>query len=258
MSEGNLSGKIALVTGASKGIGSAIAERLANDGARVAINYNTNRESAEVLKKKLPGSEIFKADISKRDEVRNMVSEVHSKMGRIDIVVNNAGIMDLMTFEDFQEDRFEKMHRINVMGPIYTVTETLEDLKQSKSGRIINIASNAGVGTAAPGTSFYAITKAAVIMFTKRLAFDLKGTGVRVNAIAPGWIATDLTTGGKGEDDIASLKEFFTSRTTLGMYGNTGHIAGVAAFLASEDSDYISGQVIVADGGRMDNLTHSL
>lgn len=258
MNHSNLKGRVALVTGASRGIGSAIAERLSFEGAKVAINYYSNKEMAEALKKKLPGSEIFRADVSNRNEVRKMVNEIHEKLGKIDIIVNNAGIMDLMAFEEFDEIRFERMHKLNVMGPIYTVAETIDDLKESESGRVINIASNAGVGTAAPGTSFYAITKAAVIMFTKRLAFDIRGTGVRVNAIAPGWIETDLTVGGKDQDAIASLKDFFTSRTTLGMYGNPQHIASVAAFLASNDSDYINGQVIVADGGRMDNLTHSL
>lgn len=258
MSERRLEGKLALITGSSRGIGRAIAERFYNEGARIAINYNSNREAAESLKEKLHGSEIFRADISKREDVRRMVNEIHQKMGKIDILVNNAGIMDLMSIEDFDEEKFEHMNKLNVLGPIYAVSETLEDLKESSSGRVINIASNAGIGTAAPGTSFYAITKAAVIMFTKRLAFDLRGTGVRVNAIAPGWINTDLTTGGKDNQTVESMKEFFSSRTTLGMYGNPGHIASVAAFLASTDADYISGQVMVADGGRMDNLTHSL
>ncbi|MGC8608918.1 MAG: SDR family oxidoreductase, partial [Thermoplasmata archaeon] len=127
-----------------------------------------------------------------------------------------------------------------------------------RKGNIINMASNAGIGTAAKNTTFYAITKASIIMFTKRLAFDLKDTGVHVNAIAPGWIETDFTIGGKQLEEIKKLEDDFKSRTTLEMFGKPDYIGNIALFLASADSIYVNGQVIVADGGRIDNLTHGI
>lgn len=144
-------------------------------------------------------------------------------------------------------------------GPIYTSLEALELLKKSREPAIINLASNAGIGTSASGTTYYAMTKAAIIMLTKRMAFDFRNEKIRVNAIAPGWIKTDITLSGKSEEEIRDAEEFFKSRTSLSMTGQTIHnIARTALFLASRDSEYMNGQVLVVDGGRTDNLTHSL
>ncbi len=254
---GKLSNKIVLITGASKGLGRAIAEKFYSEGARIAINYNKDEDSAEALKKKLKGSEIFKADVSNRNEIRNMVNEIHEKLGNIDILVNNAGMWHLLSWDDFDEKKVNEMFSINLMGPIYTVVETLNDLKKTH-GVIINMASNAGIGTAAKNTTFYSITKAGVIMLTKRLAFDLMDYKIRVNAIAPGWIETDMTIGGKSDEEIKELENSFISRTSLRMFGIPEYIANAALFLASDDSKYMNGQVMVIDGGRLDNLTHGI
>ncbi|MEM3222064.1 MAG: SDR family oxidoreductase, partial [Saccharolobus sp.] len=168
------------------------------------------------------------------------------------------GIMLLMPFEQFDEEKYEKMLRINLNGTIYVTYEFLPLLKNSKNGVIINIASNAGIGTAAEGTTFYAITKAGVIILTKRLAFELGKYGIRVNAVAPGWTETDMTLGGKSEEEIEKLRETFKNKTVLATTGKPEDIANVVLFLASDEARYITGQIIVADGGRIDNLTHSL
>ncbi|KAA8922106.1 SDR family oxidoreductase [Thermoplasma sp.] len=253
---GKLEGKNALITGASKGLGRAIAEKFAEEGARVAINYNSD-ERAALEVKKVTGGEIFRADVSSREQLHRMAEEIHSKMGKIDILVNNSGIWYLMPFDQYDDEKVRRMMDVNLMGSIYTTLEFLPDLKEKK-GTIINIASNAGIGTAAKNTTFYAITKAGIIMLTKRLAFDLSEYGIRVNAIAPGWIETDLTIGGKSSDEIKKLEDDFRSRTTLKMVGKPEYIGNAALFLATKDSEYMNGQVIVIDGGRIDNLTHGI
>lgn len=258
MTERKLEGKTAVITGGSRGIGRAISRLFSEEGASVAINYNSSEEEAIKLRDSLPNSDIFRADMSSRDQVKRMFTEIKKKFGKIDILVNNAGIMDVMPFEEYDEIRVRRMFDINVYGPIYASLEALDLLKKSKEPVIINLASNAGVGTAAKGTTYYAMTKAAIVMLTKRLAFDFMDSKIRVNAIAPGWVKTDMTLSGKTEEEIKKAEEFFTSRTSLSMTGNVKHIASVALFLASSDSEYMNGQVLVVDGGRIDNLTHSL
>jgi 3-oxoacyl-[acyl-carrier protein] reductase len=252
-----LDNKIVLITGSSRGLGRAIARKFSAEGARIAINYNSDRESAEKLKNELPGSEIFQADVSDHASITRMVKDIHTKMGTIDILVNNAGILSAFSWDEFDDDKVRKIFDINLMGPIYTVKECLEDLKKSH-GIIINMASNAGVGTAAKGTTFYSMTKAAIAMLTKRLAFDLMEWHVRVNAIAPGWIESDMTLGGKSQEEAEILRQSFRSKTELNMTGKPDNIADAALFLASRESEYMDGQVLVVDGGRIDNLTHSL
>ena len=258
MTEKKLEGKTALITGGSRGIGRAIAKLFSQEGARIAINYYSSESEAMKLKEELPGSEIFKADMSSMEQVKSMFLDIKKKFGRIDILVNNAGIMDVMPFEQYDDARVRKMFDINVYGPIYASLEALDLLKKSREPAIINLASNAGVGTAASGTTYYAMTKAAVIMLTKRMAFDFRDSKIRVNAIAPGWIKTDMTLSGKSEKEIRDAEEYFKSRTSLSMTGEANHIAKAALFLASSDSEYMNGQILVVDGGRIDNLTHSL
>ena len=252
-----LKDKIALITGASRGIGRAIAELFNKEGARIAINYNKDEKSAMELKNTLNNSEIFRADVSSHEDVKSMVSKIHEKMGPIDILVNNAGVLRSISWDEFDDEKINELMSVNLMGPIYAVKECLNDLKK-KHGIIINIASNAGVGTAAKNTSFYSITKAGVIMLTKRLALDFMDYGIRVNAIAPGWVESDMTIGGKTEKERKDLEDFFISRTTLKMFGRPEYIAEAALFLATEKSKYMNGQVMVVDGGRIDNLTHSV
>ncbi|GGM75752.1 3-ketoacyl-ACP reductase [Thermogymnomonas acidicola] len=253
---GILDGRVALVTGSGRGIGRAVAEALAAAGARVAVNYSRDREGAVETAERV-GGRAYHADVSKREDVHRMAEEIHRDLGKVSILVNNAGVLYPMDLEHYDDKLMWRMVGVNMMGPVYTVLEFLDDLRSSE-GCVVNIASNAGIGTAAPGTTFYAMTKAAVIAFTKRLAFDLSGTGVRVNCIAPGWVETDMTVGGRSQEEVEATREHFRSRTTLRRTGRPEDIASVVLFLASGASSYMNGQVIVVDGGRVDNLSHSV
>lgn len=250
-----LGGKVALITGGSKGIGKEIAMRFKEEGAGVVITYNSSREMALTLEKE--GIKIIKCDVTKRNEVKEAIEFVKKEFGRLDILVNNAGIMLNMPFEDFDENKVRKMIDTNIMGVIYSTLESLEMLKKSH-GKIINIASNAGIGTAFSNTTFYSMTKASVINLTKRMAFDFSKYGVRVNGIAPGWIETDLTTYARTPEETERIKNFLEKSTTIGRYGKVDDISKVAVFLASDESDYMNGQVLLVDGGRTDYLAHSI
>ncbi len=252
--------KVVLVTGASRGIGRAIAKEFADEGARVAANYHMNEARASDLKKSYGERiELFRADVRQKDEVSSMVESVISRSGRLDILVNNAGKGGVMPIDEYNEEAFASMWETNYLGTLYSTIAALPYLKKSK-GCIINIASNAGIGTDTPtgAVSLYAVTKAAVIMLTKRSAFEFGKFGIRVNAIAPGWIETDMTIGGKKQNDIQRVEDEIRARTYLGMVGEPKHISKIATFLASDGAAFITGQIIVADGGRKDNLTHSV
>lgn len=253
-----LDGKVAIVTGSSRGIGRAIALEFAKEGAKMCINYARSEEKArEVVEEiSLLGGEavMIRADVSKLDDVRQMVRSVVEKFGRIDILVNNAAIMLRGDFLETEDEEFyrilDRMWEVNVKGVVYCCKEVAKHMVRNRYGKIINIASIAGIGTAFPGTTPYAMTKAAVIILTKRLAFELGPYGINVNAIAPGMILTDMAT----PEGVEIAKK----RSILGRVGDPRDIARLAVFLASDESSYITGQVIVADGGRIDYLTHSL
>ncbi len=250
-----LEGKVVLITGGSKGIGRDIALKFREEGANVVITYNSSREMAADLEKE--GIMKVKCDVTKRNEVKQAINFLQGEFGRMDILVNNAGIMLNMPFEEFDENKVRKMIDTNVMGVIYATLESLNLLKISR-GKIINIASNAGIGTALSNTTFYSMTKASVINLTKRMAFDFSKYGIRVNSIAPGWIETDLTTYARTPEETAMIKNFLEKSTTIGRYGKVEDVSKVAVFLASDDSNYMNGQVLLVDGGRTDYLAHSI
>lgn len=230
-----LQGKLALVTGGARGIGRSIALSFLAEGAEVAVNFNRSDRDAGELKKEFPDIGLFKADVSDFTSVRSMANLVHDTMGEIDILVNNAGIMYLCSWENYDEMMVNRMFSVNQLGPVNTVRAFLDDLKKNR-GNVINIASNAGIGTSADNTTFYAISKAGVIMLTKRLAFDMRGYGIQVNAVAPDRVNTEMTTGGKTQDQINDTIKWFRERTILGLTGKTEDIAKAVLFLASEDS----------------------
>ncbi len=255
----DLAGKCILITGGSRGIGREMAREFHSLGSKVAVNYNSSRKEAEELKKELgSGVEIFKADVSKKSEVDKMVDSVVTKFGSINCLVNNAGIVDGMKFNQFDEGKFNELWGVNFMGTVYTTLATIEHMKKRRSGSIINLSSNLGIGAASSGATFYGMTKTAVISLTKRLAYELGEYGIRANAIAPGWIRTDMTTRGRTPAETRKSEKIIRSKNALHMIGEPRHIAKLALFLASDDSALITGQTIVADGGRFDYLSHAV
>lgn len=252
----NLKGMRILVTGAGKGIGRQIAMRLAIEGATVAANYN--RTVPEFDGPESSNIKTYRADVSDRDDVRKMGAKVREDIGGLDGIVNNAGLWYLFPFEEFDEEKFNRIMNVNLMGSIYTTMEFLPELKNSKRASVVNIASNAGVGTSALNTTAYSISKAAVIMFTKRMALEMEKYKIRFNAVAPGWIKTDLTTGGKSLPEIEAMEKSFIERSTVCRTGTTDDVADLVSYLISEKSSFMNGQVLVIDGGRKDNLTHSV
>ena len=252
----SIKGMKVLVTGAGKGIGKEIATTLAKEGAMVAANYSkTTPEFDDSISDKV---KTYRADISSRDQVRKMAEQVREEMGGLDGLVNNAGIWYLFPFEEFDEAKFDAIMNTNLKGTIYTTMEFLPDLKKSNRASVVNIASNAGIGTSALNTTAYSISKAAVIMFTKRMALEMEKYRIRFNAVAPGWIKTDLTIGGKSMSEIEAMEKSFIERSTVCRTGKPEDVAGLVSYLISDKSSFMNGQVLVIDGGRKDNLTHSL
>ena len=245
----NLANKVAIVTGASKGIGSGIAEAFAAAGARVAVNYSSDRNGADRLVKTIVdggGKAIaVGADVSKATDVSRLFKEVSAAFGRLDILVNNAGVFRFGAFADITEESFHLHYNINVLGPILTVQEAIKHF-DAQGGSIINLSSIVGSHPVA-GALLYASTKGAIETLTRGLALELAPRKIRVNAIAPGHtetegnIAAGTFQGGAG----AAL----ANKTPLGRLGRVTDMAPLAVFLASDESAWITGEVIRAAGG---------
>ena len=247
--------RIALVTGASRGLGRAIALRLARDGAAVAVNYREQREQAEQVVDAVAragGRAIAVAgDIASTADCTAIVEATRRALGPVDILVNNAGIFRKGELDDADDAEMENMRNVNVDGVVRVTRAAVSDMKARRFGRIINVASIAGIGMATPGTTFYAATKAAVIVLTRRFALDLGTHGITVNAIAPGFIATDMARQSGADFNAIAAKAM------VGRVGTPEDIAAAAAFLASEDAGFITAQVLTVDGGRMDYVAHA-
>lgn len=244
---GKLTGKVALVTGASRGIGRAIAIELAKEGASIIINYSKDDAGAkgtlEEVKKVNGYGIILKHDVSSLENCRLMVDEIMSTMGKIDILVNNAGISTIGLFMDAEEEEITRIINTNLMGPVYLTKYVLKYMLSKKSGSIINISSMWG-DVGASCEVLYSTTKGGLNLFTKSLAKELAMSNIRVNGIAPGVIDTKMNEV-FSEEDRKSLEE----EIPLGRFGRPEEIGKIAAFLASDDSSYITGQIIRADGG---------
>ncbi len=255
-----LEGKVALVTGGSGGIGRATAKLFAEEGAKVCLNYNSaaERAAAAVAEIERRGGEAlpFRADVAIEKQVVAMVNAAVNRFGRIDILVNSAGILkagDLFTLKD--ED-LDAMFAVNVKGLIHCTREVAKPMLRQRYGKIVNVASAAGLGTAFKGTTGYAVTKAAVLLLTKRFAFEFAGAGITVNAVSPGYTETEMVTRGKTRKEFEEAVADVSARTMLGRIAKPNEIAKAILFLASDESSFTTGTTLVADGGRLDYLTH--
>ncbi|MGQ9542553.1 MAG: SDR family NAD(P)-dependent oxidoreductase [Candidatus Bathyarchaeia archaeon] len=244
-----LKGKVALITGAGRGIGRAIAKLFAQEGAKVAVNYSRSESEASSLAKEIEslGGEtlLVKADISKAEQVREMVKKVLERFGRIDILVNNAGILFPAGFLDSTEEMWDRTMDVNLRGAYLCSKEVAPIMLGQKKGKIINIASVCGLAQhSALGNTPYVVSKAGVIGLTRSLAVNL-GPHINVNAIAPGVIDTEMVSFFTPE-----RKRMIIEETLLKRIGRPEDVAKVALFLASEESDFITGEVITVSGGR--------
>ncbi|MGE5627735.1 MAG: elongation factor P 5-aminopentanone reductase [Solirubrobacterales bacterium] len=242
-----LKGRVAIITGASKGIGAAIASELAAMGANVVINYKTDENGAENvledIKKEGGVGSIIKADVSNYDEAGKLVEETVKKYGKIDILINNAGISKIGLFIDMSEKDWDEVMNVNLKGVYNCTHNVLKYMLPQKKGCIVNISSMWG---AAGGSCevIYSATKGGVDSFTRALSKELAPSNIRVNALAPGVIETSMNSFMNDEDKAALECEI-----PLGYFGKCNQVAKAAAFLCSEDSDYITGQVINVNGG---------
>ena len=258
-----LKDKVSIVTGSSRGIGRATALTFAREGSDVAVNYVTSEGKAnEVVDeiRKLGRKAIaLQADMSNEEEVIDMVKRSVEEFGKIDILVNNAAIgwKPTRILEGTKEE-WEKVLGVNLIGTYNCVRAVAPYMMKQKYGKIINISSIGGICTTISDQVAYGPSKAAVINLTKRLAFELGPYNVHVNAIAPGLIRTDMPTKGRSKEEVERMFEERAKSASLRRVGEPFDIANVALFLASDESSFVTGQVIVADGGRFDYLSHSV
>jgi 3-oxoacyl-[acyl-carrier protein] reductase len=253
-------GQVAIVTGGSRGIGAAITRRLASRGIAVGINYMARDEEAEALREDITAAggraAVLQADVADPAAVAEMFAKVETELGPVSILVNNAGVSDPATLESYDASALERMRAVNVNGVIHTVRAVMAGMRARCYGRIVNIASNAAIGTALPGTTFYAATKAEVLILTRRFAMELGRSGITVNAICPGWIVTDMARRGQSEEAFAQRVASMSERTMVGRVGAPEDIAAAVGFLVDPDAGFITAQVLTVDGGRMDYIGH--
>jgi len=246
---GKLAGKVAVVTGASKGIGASIALYFAAEGAAVVVNYSSSKEGAErvvaEIKKKGGKAIAVQANVAKQADIERLFAETKKAFDKVDILVNNAGIYEFAPLESITPEHFHKQFDLNVLGLLLTTREAVKHFG-SAGGSIINLSSVVAT-LAPPSSSVYSATKAAVVAITRSLAQELGPRKIRVNAINPGMVETEgVRSAGLNEGEF---RQGLESKTPLGRIGQPQDIAPAAVFLASLDSDWITGETLYIAGG---------
>jgi 3-oxoacyl-[acyl-carrier protein] reductase len=240
-------GRVAIVTGGSRGIGRAVAVRLANEGANVAITYRSNDAAAEAAAEEVRTEgarcEIFQGDVASPDDVAALFEGVGEALGRVEILVNNAGLTRDNLMMRMKESEFDEVLSTNLKGTYLCTRAALRPMIRARWGRIVNISSVVGlVGNA--GQANYAASKAGIIGFTKSVAREVAQRGITANVVAPGYVETELTQ--SLTDDI---KDQIKSQVPAGRFAAAEEVAGVVAFLAGEEAGYVTGQTLAVDGG---------
>jgi 3-oxoacyl-[acyl-carrier protein] reductase len=243
----DLKDKVALVTGGSRGIGRAIARALAARGAYVSINYANNetaaREALEQIVSAGGKAELQRFSVSEADAVDTAISDLHKRLGRIDILVNNAGITRDQLLLRIKPDELTEVFATNVGGSLWCAKSAIRLMMRARRGRVINLTSVVGE-SGNPGQAVYSASKAALIGLTKTLAREYASRGITVNAVAPGFIETDMTAGLPEE-----AKKTILAQTPLGRIGSAEEVAAAVVFLASDEAGYVTGQVLRVNGG---------
>lgn len=241
--------KVAFITGATRGIGRAIALELAKEGYNIALNYRTENEALETLKKEINELSVecypVQGDVSKAEDSERMTKEIIEHFEQIDVLVNNAGITKDKLIQRMKEEEFTDVINVNLVGTFNITKNVIKYMTKKRYGKIINISSVVGISGNA-GQSNYAASKAGIIGFTKSIAKELASRNITANAVAPGFIQTDMTNVLKDE-----VKEAIEGTIPLKRLGTAEDVAKVVKFLASDDSNYITGQVINVDGGML-------
>lgn len=243
----SISGKVALITGGSRGIGRAIALRLAKDGVKIVVNYKANEDAAQWVVNAVEqmGGEAMTviADVSDNSSVDDMVKKIDEQWGGVDILVNNAGIIHDSLLMRMTEDVWDEVVNTNLKGTYNCTKAVLRFMVRKRWGRIINVVSVVGI-EGNPGQSNYAASKAGVIAFSRSIAKEVASRNITVNSVAPGYIATEIV-----EDLTPEFRDIIFSRIPQNRFGTVDDVANMVGYLASEEANYITGEVIRVDGG---------
>jgi NAD(P)-dependent dehydrogenase (short-subunit alcohol dehydrogenase family) len=246
-----LSGKVAIITGAARGIGRACAERFAREGAKIVvadIDQARGQETASALSDGGTESLFVACDVGDSDQVAALIAASEDAFGGIDVLVNSAGILQNIDFLDVTEQDFDRVLRVNLKGPLLVGQAVARQMiDQGRGGAIVNL-SSVGALLAAPFQAAYNISKGGVAQLTRVMALSLAPHGIRVNAIGPGTIGTEMTNELLADE---ALRSRILSRTPLGRVGEPAEVAAIAVFLASDEASYITGQTVYCDGGRL-------